>query len=291
MRNHWIDLIVLLGVIAAGWLAYLRFRPAKAVSPEEFTQQFIKKLRAAVPGATVTNPTPMEIHIRNAAGKEATAFLDNAFASSVANPSMTPELIRRHVATLLESLDQDAPIDRSRIVPVIKDRNWPAESRRSMIARGAKDPPENIVEDLNAELVILYAEDRPTSIRYLTPQTLEESGFARKQLRALAVENLRTLVAEPKVNKGPLFSTISIGGDYEASLLLFDDLWTSPTIRVDGEIVVAVPSRELLMFTGSHNSAGIAAMRENAAKAWRESPYRLTDALFAYRNGRFQKLD
>jgi uncharacterized protein YtpQ (UPF0354 family) len=281
--------LILLGVLGAvvlGWLAYSRLRRLKPVSSEEFTQEFISRLKAAVPGATITLQAPREVHVRDANGKEYIAFLDNAYASYARDPAARRELLRRHVAAGLEGLRQGAPLDPSRIVPIVKDRKWLVE-----IQRGVKDPRGNVYDDFNDELVIVYAEDFPSTIRYLTPGTLQESGFARKQLRDLAVHNLRLLLREPELRTGPLVSTIFVGGDYEASLLLFDNLWSTGRIKVDGEIVVAVPSRELLMFTGSRNAAGVARLRELATQAVRESSYRLTDTLFVYRHGVFEKLN
>jgi len=71
---------------------------------------------------------------------------------------------------------------------------------------------------------------------------------------------------------------------------LFDELWSGGQIKVDGDDVVAVPSRDVLLVTGSRNLAGIAKLRELAAQIVRQSPYRLTDELFVYREGSFQRL-
>ena len=82
---------------------------------------------------------------------------------------------------------------------------------------------------------------------------------------------------------------MTAGGDYEASLLLFDDIWRGGKIKMNGDIVVAVPAKDVLLITGSNNRKGIAAVRELAAKYKAESRYEITDTLFVYRNGRFVK--
>ena len=46
---------------------------------------------------------------------------------------------------------------------------------------------------------------------------------------------------------------LKAGGDYEASLLLFDDIWRDGQVKVDGDIVVAVPAKDVLLVTGSNN--------------------------------------
>jgi len=78
------------------------------------------------------------------------------------------------------------------------------------------------------------------------------------------------------------------GGDYEASLLLIETIWSSGQIEVDGEIVVAVPARGILIVTGSSNKAGLKTVRELAAKTSAEAAYRLTPHLLIFRSGRFE---
>jgi uncharacterized protein YtpQ (UPF0354 family) len=104
------------------------------------------------------------------------------------------------------------------------------------------------------------------------------------------VENLKRLLPKIEVHAGPLVSMVTAGGNYEASLLLFDELWSNGPIRVEGDFVVAVPARDVLLVTGSRNLAGIAKLRELAVKMVRESSYHLTDQLFVYRQGSFQRL-
>ena len=59
---------------------------------------------------------------------------------------------------------------------------------------------------------------------------------------------------------------MSAGGNYEASLLLIDDIWSSGQVKVNGDIVVAIPTRDVLLVTGSRNRSGLKRVRELAAK-------------------------
>ena len=49
---------------------------------------------------------------------------------------------------------------------------------------------------------------------------------------------------------------ISAGGEFDASLLLADNLWSGGQVKVDGDIVVAVPAKDVLIATGSNNAPG-----------------------------------
>jgi uncharacterized protein YtpQ (UPF0354 family) len=263
---------------------------AAPLSADQFTQIFAKKLKQTQPAIDLTVKGDLLLIIKDADGKETTTYLDNAYSQYLLDPTAVDEVLKTYVASCVETTGKSAPLDRTRIVPIIKDRNWIAEIKESVKQRGSKQVPENVYEDFNGDLVILYAEDTPTSVSYFAPKSLEEIGISRKQLRTLSVANLTRLIPKPQVDTGPLVSMITVGGNYEASLLLFDDLWANLS-KADGEIVVAVPARDLLMFTGSRNQPGLTKLRKLAAKYVKESPYHLTDKLFVYRNGHFARFE
>ena len=290
MQSHTIWLLIVLTAILLCVFGVMRSRNAKPMSPADFTREFAKKVGPTLPGFTVDIKGERELRITNAKGKESTMFLDNAYAEYVHDPQALSAIVRKYGAGLAEFPGEGVSIDRSRIVPIVKDRKWLAEIRQSLTARGAKQPPENVFDELNDELIVVYAEDSPRSIRYLTPKNLSDIGIARGELRGLAVENLKRLIPKIEVRPGPLFSMVKADGNYEASLLLFDDLWSNAQIKVDGDFVVAIPARDVLLVTGSRNPAGIVKLRELAAQIVRESSYHLTDQLFVYRKGSFQRL-
>ena len=180
-------------------------------------------------------------------------------------------------------------MDRTRVVPVIKDRPWLEESRQALLSRGAKEVPEHVYEDFSPDLIILYAEDSAKNIRYLAPKDLELAKIERQELRALACENLKRLL--PKIERHGTngLYMLTAGGDYEASLLLLDSIWSGGQMDVNGDVVVAIPSRDLLLVTGSQNPQGIEKVRQMVKEASTGGSYRRTQKLFVYRNGRFDE--
>jgi uncharacterized protein YtpQ (UPF0354 family) len=112
---------------------------------------------------------------------------------------------------------------------------------------------------------------------------------ARSELRALAIQNLVRVLPKIEMRQhDDAFALITVGGNYEASLLLLDDIWTGDQITFPGDTVVAVPARDALLVTGSRSRKGLQAVRAMTAELVK-GPYRLTDTLFVYRNGRFVK--
>lgn len=261
---------------------------APLLSPADFTRNFVQTLRRSAPTYTVTAQRELQVVLTDPDGRETTIFLYNAYNEVRRSPANEDRIIRKNFAGLVAPKDEIRKVDRSRVVPILKLRAWLAEVRTAAQAKGAVGVPEIVSDDFNEQLMIVYAEDNPNTLRYLLPEQLAGLGVKREDLRALAVANLMTLLPKIDIRTGPLITMVKAGGNYDASLLLLDDFWTSDRIKVDGEIVVAIPARDRLLITGSGNAAGIAQLREQAARTMAESSQRLTDTLFVYRAGRFE---
>ena len=152
-----------------------------------------------------------------------------------------------------------------------------------------KSAPQTLplTEPFNSELTIAYAEDLPSSIRFL----MMRDDVVHPALHNLALANLQRLLPKIEMAAGAdgIF-LISAGGQYEASLLLADNIWSGGQIKVDGDIVAAVPAKDALIVTGSRNAAGLARLRKVATDL-AKGPYALTPVLFVFRGGKFVAFD
>jgi uncharacterized protein YtpQ (UPF0354 family) len=262
---------------------------AETLAPQAFTDTFAKRLKAASPASTVTVKGDLAIVAKSSNGRSLEISLTNLYAAYRSDPNQLEELIRTYVAGITqpqEASTKSAALDRTRIIPVIKDRPWLDEVNGKVRAQAGKDAPLFASEDFNKELVIVYALDDSKRMRFL--QADELAGIERDELRTLALENLLRIMPKIQMATNGRFGMMIAGGDYEASLLLYDSIWTDGTVKVKGDIVVAIPTRSMLLVTGSQDRAGLQAMREIVAKN-ADGPYRLTTALFVYRKGRFVK--
>lgn len=275
--------VVCMAVVAAAFLSAARAEPLDA---QGYTRELARALAAALPSRTVTVVRDFELGIRQADGTLTTLSVANLYSDYRRDPGQLRAIADTYAKALSRPAAAPAALDRARIVPVVKDRQWLLDSHAALKARGAAQ--EHLFDELNGELVIVYAEDSPGATRYL--MSTENIGGGRDGLRELATENLVRLL--PKIEMrthDDLFSIVSAGGDYEASLLLIDGIWSGGQIKVDGDIVVAVPAKDVLLITGSRNRKGLAAVRALAAKLAAQERYRITATLFVYRDGRFTK--
>jgi len=260
-------------------VSLLRPAVAETLSPRAFAEEFAKAFRSAAPNAMVELVGDLEIIVRRPAGIR-TVNLANFYTIYSREPERLKDLIQTQVALLVSP--RRTTLDPSRIIPVVKDRAWLREYQEKVKASGGRQ--EQLVEDLNGELVISYAEDTPNAMHHLT--TDDYSGD-RRELHALAIKNLLRVL--PKIEMRVLneyVSIISAGEDYTPSILLLDDVWTGGQIKVKGEIVVAVPARDVILVTGSR-SGKMTNFRAFAAELYAKGPYSLSDRLFVYRNNGF----
>lgn len=258
---------------------------AEMLTPPAFTQEFARALARTRPSANVSVAGDLKLTIKETDGLVRNIQLNNAYNEYKLDPQRFDDLVATFSAIFSQSASKEAGLDRTRIIPVIKDRQWLDELHNTLKAKGVAQ--QHLADRFNDELVIVYAQDDPNRMRYLTTQ--EDFGLSREELRSLAIANLKRVL--PKIEMGRVgdVALMSAGGNYEASLLLIDDIWSSGQIQVNGDIVVAIPTRDALLVTGSRSRSGLKLVRELTAKFKAQGPYELTDTLFRYRDGRFTK--
>ena len=283
----------------------------RVLSKEAFTGLFSACLQLACPTLVVRVTGELELETGDGGENPRKAFLDNAYSVYLQNPTSRDEVIDGFIASHLDLIANGISdtIDLRRIVPVVKDKAWVENLAESLASHSKKSRgtetededhdgdgvdshrplPVPVHESLNSELDVVYAEDSPHNIRYLNTTNLEMLGIDQKSLRLQAIENLTTLLqGEVEVHGGDGVYLVSAGGNYEASFLLFDEFWESQVLEVEGDYVVAIPTRDLLLVTGSENSDGIARIRQAAGSASSNGAYTLTPVLFVRRDGAFE---
>jgi len=274
-------------VIALVMVACAVAARAETLSPRAFTAAFAAAATAAMPTAKVAVAGDLHLETRGAGGDATTTDLRNAYQVYLADPSQLDSVIKRYVAVLADTVavGGKTAVDRLHVVPVLKSTGWVAAVQQQ---RKAVPTAQLLTEPFNSDLMIVYAEDLPSSVRFL--MTHDDVGD-RVSLRDRAVANLKRMLPKIEMRTGAhgMF-IISAGGEYEASLLLLDEVWSSGQIKVDGDIVVALPTKDVLLVTGSRNAAGLASLRE-AVQRLAAAPYSLTPSLFVYRGGHFVRFD
>lgn len=274
-------------IVCLGLAAFAQ--AADIPSPRAFTDEYVAALRAALPAVKIDSVKPLEVQMTLPGGESSTAFLTNAYNDLQRDPSSRKTIIERHVASAVELGKSGAGFERQNIIPVIKDRAWMSESIKARQAARGGAAFQYVHEDFNEDLVIVYAEDRPTNIHYFEASALKDAGVDRKHLRELAKTNLQRVLPDLEREEIGGVSKLTAGGDYDASLLLFDEIWSGDLLKVNGEIVVAVPARNVLLFVPANDQARLDELEALVRRVFAQHSYTLTDQLFVFRKGKFER--
>lgn len=262
------------------------------ISPAEFTARFVSNVAQASPDIAIDVIEPLHLTATGPSGNEVTAFLGNAYELYEQDRDQLDEILDLYAASLMDTMAQgEESLSPADIVPVIKDSAWLAEAIGATFEGRDQEVPEYFQAALVDGLTIIYAEDTPNNIRYIEKQSIVELGIDISAIRALAINNLLARLPDISVEGGDGLYMIIADGTYEASLLLVDEIWTTDNFAVNGEIVVALPARDVLLVSGTDNTQQLDKLIAISAQVYSESPYYLTQQLYVRRNDRWALFD
>jgi uncharacterized protein YtpQ (UPF0354 family) len=268
-------------------VGFLGAAVAQALSPRAFTEEIANAIRTAVPSAKVWIERELEVEITYSNGQNVLAELTTSYDAYRNQPERLKSIIDLHIQRLKtdEWAKGQIKLDHSTIIPVVKNRQWLEETERRIKAAGVKQT--QLVDNFVDDLVVAYAEDGDKIFRYIAR---DEYKGRWENLRPLALENLRRRA--PKIQIHGLskdVAGVSAGDDYTSSLLVMNALWSSPErFKVKGDVVVAIPTRELILVTGTENGK-VSEVRRYVANAYARGRFPLSQTLLVYRNNRFTK--
>ncbi|MGZ3295423.1 MAG: hypothetical protein ACXU9D_19395, partial [Xanthobacteraceae bacterium] len=153
---------------------------AEMLTPQAFTEEFARALTRALPSSSVSVASDLKLTMKEANGVNRTVQLNNAYNEYKLDPQRFGDIVETFSAMFSQSASNETNLDRTRVVPVIKDRQWLDELHNTLKGRGVAQ--QHLAEPFNKELVIVYALDDPNRMRYLTTQ--EDFGLSRAELRS-----------------------------------------------------------------------------------------------------------
>ena len=273
-------------------LACLVFACVFTVSPSVHAQSasdqrlFVDRAIAALENAgaqDVSRTGPLALQFSLAGVEDATANLDNAWQAYRANPGAADAIIAHYVGSLTAALQNTArPIDPDRVMPVIRHVAFVQAMMQRADPQADGDPmagrPSHAV--LNEELALLFVEDSPNTVRFLSQADVAGLSIAPEALFQKALENLFAQL--PGINRsgGRAVIMVRADGNYESSLMLAEGLFAPENFPLEGAPVFAIPSRDVLLVTGADDPAGLAEMRAMTADIFSQTPYAISDQLF-----------
>ena len=259
------------------------------LSHDEFTKLYVDRVKQTYPEVRCTVEGDLEVTIESEDRGKSTSYLDNAYSEYKADPEFLDDVLVRHVNVLRAFIREDGfKKNPSDLVPVIKDNGY-LENVQEVLKKTQDDGAGIYFERLNSDLVVLYAFDSPDSLSFASKKDLMEAGVNTSDLRKLAISNLNTRLPSITREGDDSLSMIVAGGMFEASLLLFEKIWSKDNFKVKGDIVVFVPSRDVVLVTGSEDSDGLS--RASAIIKESDWPYMISPNPFVRKNGQWERFN
>jgi len=176
-----------------------------------------------------------------------------------------------------KSLDQVVP----RIYVALPD------SGASDITLSDEDSP--VERYLVADLLLLYAFDLGSHYQIVAHRDLKSLGVSADELHDRALSNLRRLELDVRAHQGDRTIMLTAGGNYEATLIVLPEIWESVSPMVSGNIIAAVPARDLLYFTGDADPENLADLRRCTSKALEQVDKPLSRAFIRWTGTKWEK--
>ncbi len=255
-----------------------------ALTEDEFTHLYAKAIANEFKDAEVKITGKRTISVKFIDGSEQKAFLDNVWIEAANNPTNRVEIVRRYLKALTNPRSDGVP-NTNTIVAVIRDELYVQQ----FADLGANTTNHIVFEPVVADIKIVYAIDGDGTITFLREDDRKHLGIELPALRKLAMQNLKRFLPELKrIGDGPTFMLVA-NGDYESSLLLADGIWENEAKSVEGDIVAAVPSRDMMIFTGSRSPDGIKKLRQVVEEVEKSGSHLISNTLLVRRDGQWEK--
>ena len=256
----------------------------KILSEKEFTKYYLKVLQQQLPDIDFVISGELEISSKQDEKKH---FLENAYRAYKLDPKSKEETVLLYVNALMSLYEDTKPIQKNRIVPVIKPNDY-LEILQAL--NNNNDEAQNaIYEQYNEDLIIVYMQDTEYSLSSINMESFEKLGIEKDTLLDFSIKNLKEILPEIQGGGENGSYYILAGGTFETSLILLETFWTKENFNVDGDFVIAIPCRDLLAITGSNDMAGIENLKSFAEKMYREGDHNISPFLYKWNGKKFER--
>lgn len=145
-----------------------------------------------------------------------------------------------------------------------------------------------------ADLYCLYAIDTDLGYEIVTENHLKKWHIEKEQLHDMAVSNFKCLISSNLKMQGDTNGvTFTLNGILEAGLILVEEIWDQLENQMGDRVVVAIPSRDVVVATGQSNREMIDRFSEKAIHILEQGDHPLSCHWFIRNNGTwkvFQKI-
>jgi hypothetical protein len=249
---------------------------------QAFAESVAKIYEHTAPGVNASVVAPLELDVHTPRG-DFKAYLDAAYAFCHRDLVQCDAFVHNQVkAMTTRFLVSSAPPDLSELRVTVRPSGYVDQITS---ANSGKSAP--IAEPLVGDLWVIGVRDEPTTIATLSQAELDELKLDAKGAMAAGKRNVEAtlgakfLAGAPQIQPGEGVSGLR-GDDYIASLLALPDLWTPLAERFDGELYVAAPASDYILFADARATGNAAKIAHDAAVIARAAKRPLSTDVFEW---------
>lgn len=171
----------------------------------------------------------------------------------------------------------------SNIFPVIRATSFPKKSKQGK---------QLVYTDHTAETRVYYALDLGKSYQLIDQNMMEEEGWTKERLKEVATFNIRSLSSEMKKDTvaDNDFYFVATKDGYDASRILNESLLEEMKANSKGELAVAVPHQDVLIFVDIQNKMGYDILAQMTMKFFAEGTIPITSLPFLYEDKKLEPI-
>ncbi len=246
-----------------------------------FTKTVAKAFRKAIPGTKVKVHGPLELEIRPPDGETHQAALNTIYDFCQRNPAACDAAVERHVAQMSQTfLQVNTAPDRKLLRAVLRPSGYVDAIRK--IYAGKEEPP---IAPFVGDLWIVCALDMPEAIKYLAPGDLAKLGLSRDEAIAVAKQNdaamFQPLERAASVLPGDGVGIVS-NNAYDSSRLLTFESWAPIAAKNGGQLLVAAPSADAVIFLDARRRKALEIMKRTVAMIAMQQTRPLSPQIFRW---------
>ena len=257
-----------------------------------FTAWMAKRIQAQLPDTRVEVDSPLTLKLRQADGEEILqANLDRIFDYCTRSPAHCEDAASQYTGGIAEHLADrgEHALEASMVRIAVRPREYVESTRRQL----PPDAPHIVARPLTGELMEVAVVDFPASIRLFTTEDAKTLGLTEQAVFELGRKNLRaTLKPLGEYPQPTADASFRYLGDspYESSRLALHAEWRAIARMLGGELIIAVPSPDLLFYGRGGSATAVGALRAIAGKAADDSDRPLSASVFKWTEKGWQEI-
>lgn len=266
------------------------------ISKHEFTLEFNRYLEEKVKDSEFSVMGDLHLHASGMEGYELNIYLDNAYEVYLSGVRDIDLIFNDQLESIKNQKKTLSNSDVKSILPVIKPYAYIESSIVQLKEAGYdKDDIPLFYEKLNEDLYLMYVFDSAESMRFVSPKEVEKHGI-KDSIRDIASKNIESYYSKIEAQlreidtKGNGRAYLFFADEnYEASILMGVDYLKRLKLEIDGDPVVFIPARNVVLIVGSNDSKAIDMASSIAARGYRELGYAISPFGYKYLDGKWSR--